>query len=112
MAARQICLFSDEDLHPTWARARKSDPVTSHSAAECVEASGVAAQRRAAITESLRRNPEQTFREIAADIQVDPVEVMRRLNDLERARLVEKVGIRTCGTGRAMTTWRLVKRPE
>jgi len=67
---------------------RKSDPESSKEAAHGIESSGRAGTHRAMILDSLRRRDGQTGHEIAADIGLDQVSVIRRLDDLRRLTLV------------------------
>ena len=108
----QLQLFGDTDCIPTVARARHTDPATSHAAAAQTEASGVAESRRAKILASLKNYPGQMYRELAKAVKLDPVECMRRLNDLERASLVRKGKARICTADKsfanACSTWHAV----
>lgn len=78
------------------ARARNADHETSHAAAERHERTGIAATHRLKVEREVTLRPGQTYREIAAAIGLDCVEVMRRLNDLERAGIVAKGPVREC----------------
>lgn len=87
--------------------ARRSDPPTSHLAAAQVTKSGRRESLNQKILTFLQGGDEGlTYREIGAGLGEDHTETMRRLNDLRRAGLVEKVGRRTCRiNGNEMTTW-------
>ena len=95
-ATSQRSLFDGSDLIDPPARARTSDPETSHAAAERHERTGVAASRRLLIEKEVTLRPGQTYREIARAVGLDPVETMRRLNDLELRRIVAKGPVREC----------------
>ena len=93
---------------PVAARARASDPETSHLAAAHHEQTGRATSNRLKVEREVTLHPGQTYREIAKAIGLDCVETMRRLNDLERANLVTKGPERPCTesrNGNRMTTW-------
>ncbi|HZZ70760.1 MAG TPA: hypothetical protein VFE24_00795 [Pirellulales bacterium] len=112
---RQTELFDGSDQLTAAARERLADQATSRlrdppsslAAAARSERSGIAERRRRAIVAELVARPFQTYREIAAAVGLEPVEVGRRLNDLERGRRVEKGAIRDCGIcGSRCLTWR------
>ena len=94
----------DLDSEP---RARRTDPPTSHEAASKVARSGAADAHKAMVMRIVHLHPGLTYREIAGALEwTDHVEVMRRLNDLERAARVRKGAARECSTnGNRMATW-------
>ena len=91
----------------TTARARRSDPPTSHEAAYRVESSGVAARQAKQILEHLRHHPGLTSAELAeASDYYDRYQTARRLPELQFAGLVDKGEIRVCGvSGKRAVTW-------
>lgn len=89
------------------ARARNSDPETSHAAAEEVETSGVAADQRRRCLEGVRAAPYSTAAEIARAVGLERHAPSRRLPELRDAGLVVNGPSRICAvTGRASITWR------
>lgn len=92
----QTSFLDGSDLIDPPPRARNSDPETSHAAAERHERTGIAATRRLMIEKEVTLRPNQTYREIARAVGLDPVETMRRLNDLEVRGLVAKGPVREC----------------
>lgn len=94
------------------ARARRTDPATSHLAALEVEASGRAASQRRKCLEVVLREPGLTAAEIARAAGLERHAASRRLPELRRAGLVESRDPRICrvqGT-RAMTWWPVLSR--
>lgn len=88
------------------ARARKTDPRTSHEAAREAEASGRAATHRAICLEEVKKNPGRTAAEIAKETGLERHVPSRRLPELREAGLVKNVEIRVCRvTGRNSMTW-------
>ena len=83
-------------------RARRSDPATSHLAAQRAAPSADAHRQR--IVAALRAKPGMTYREIADATGLEPVAVGRRLIEAERQGLARPGGERT-QAGRAMRTW-------
>ena len=59
-------------------RARRSDPETSHIAADRIKASGVLGKQQAAVLEAVRRYPGSTAVEIAKLAGIDRYAVSRR----------------------------------
>jgi len=88
------------------ARARKTDPATSHLAASEGEASGRAhAQRQLCLAEVLK-NPGKTAAEIAVATGLERHAPSRRLPELREAGLVTNGRSRICCiTGRLSITW-------
>lgn len=88
------------------ARARRTDPLTSHQAAAEAEASGRAhAQRQLCILEVLK-NPGRTAAEIAVVTGLERHAPSRRLPELREAGLVTNGRSRICSvTGRLSITW-------
>ena len=88
------------------ASARIADPLTSHIAAESVEASGRAGTQRDRILAYVKAHPNQTAGEIAQGMNTDQYTPSRRLPELERAGLVRVSGRRACRVkGSLMQTW-------
>lgn len=102
-------------------RARRTDPDTSHEAAERVKE--IAKSQRALVLRALKINPNPlTYRELSRDINrrwaeqaksnglyLDHVMVMRRLGDLKRDGVVKHGEKRSCCVqGTQMVTWVLV----
>lgn len=88
------------------ARARNSDPFTSHEAAHEAEASGRANAHRQICHDEVLKHPGQTAAEIAAAIGLERHAPSRRLPELRDAGLVENGPARICEvTGRMSLTW-------
>lgn len=100
----------------TFARARNSDPVTSHVAARRVERSGKAGQQRIVAGAALLRWPGRTARELASLIGGSEIKVLenyrmlgRRLPELRESGEAQNGDPRQCailGT-QALTWWPL-----
>jgi len=96
--------MSTEPLTQTPA-ARRTDPVSSHLAAEAMDASGRRASQQHRVLRAVRRYPGRTSAELAELIGMDRYAVARRLPELE-PRHVEKGPIRICeARGTRATTW-------
>ena len=92
------------DLEDILARARRSDPSTSKQAAE--RGDGIAKDHARRIVEWLGANGPATKDGIAAGLSLDPVQVARRMRDLERAGLVRDTGqTAPLKTGRKGILW-------
>lgn len=90
------------------ARARNSDPMTSHLAADAVERKGNAATQRTLCLAEVRRMPGQTAAEIAAALGLERHVPSRRLPELREAGLVRNGDARRCDVqGTMALTWRL-----
>ena len=88
------------------ARARNTDPSTSHEAAREAEASGRAGGQRNICFNEVMNKPGQTAAEIAAATGLERHIPSRRLPELRDAGLVENREIRNCRvTGRNSMTW-------
>ncbi|MCC7408378.1 MAG: hypothetical protein IT442_09910 [Phycisphaeraceae bacterium] len=88
------------------ARARKTDPITSHQAAEEVEASGRAASQRQACLLEVWKKPGQTAAEIAVATGLERHMPSRRLPELRKAGQVVNGPERICTvTGNPSMTW-------
>lgn len=106
-------LFSDESQLPPdaghfhgHARARKSDPVTSHQAAAEVEASGTAARHHRMILDTLIREDGLTSDEIAKFAGLDRVAAARRMKELEtEGRIRRGPPRKSVVSGRPGVTW-------
>lgn len=83
--------------------ARSTDPATSREAVANHAGRETNCQR---VWWAVKDHPGMTYRELAGIVGLDEVEVMRRLNDLHRKRMVSKGSARACSTnGNRMTTW-------
>lgn len=88
------------------ARARRTDPSTSHQAAFDVESTGSAESQRARCLEIVRKNPGLTAPEIAELAHVDRYVASRRLPDLRELGHVRNGPVRRCRIkGTSMLTW-------
>jgi DNA-binding MarR family transcriptional regulator len=85
-------------------RARRTDPETSHEAAQAVLGSGQVKVQQAIVLEAVLRWPGLTSLELAARLRLDRYQVARRLPELERAGLVAKGPARRVGL-RYGVTW-------
>ena len=88
------------------ARARTTDPASSHLAAADVEASGAGARQARAVLAAVARWPGRTAREISDSTGLDRYAVSRRLPELEEAGEVRRGAMRRCQVGgRQSLTW-------
>ncbi len=88
------------------ARARNTDPGTSHAAAEKVEREGKAGSQRAAVLKYLRLQPGSTSGESAAALGIDRYTPSRRLPELRDGGFVRTGPPRTCKVqGSTCLTW-------
>jgi hypothetical protein len=97
------------------ARARASDPSSSHAAAESHNRSGRTEAHALVVLFWVKLSPKSTYRELFARMAktyhpdpppFDSTEFMRRLDSLLKAGKVRKCGERDCVKGkRPMTTW-------
>lgn len=96
------------NFQPPRARARKTDPETSHEAANRVEASGGAGAHRALILDFLRDlGGAWTSAEIARYVDLDRHQVARRLPELREKGLVVNDRQRTCSVNKTKAVeWR------
>lgn len=72
-------------------RARRTDPLSSHAAADRAERSGSIGRQAARVLEALRATPGLTSGELAARHGLDRYMVARRCPDLERAGKVRRI---------------------
>jgi len=87
--------------------ARRTDPITSHLAAQEVTREGIRGKQAAIVLELVRRCPGKTSLELSRMCDLDRYQIARRLSDLEHAGEVEKGEIRLCDiAGRMAVTWR------
>lgn len=94
------------DNTPAVARARASDPVTSHEAAERVTRSGKAGTHAATILEAIKDIPGRTSAELAVATGLDRHEAARRCADLKRDGKVRQGEPRKCGVNKTQgITW-------
>jgi len=82
------------------ARARNTDPSSSHLAARDVERSGKAPSQRAAVLAALRRAGPSTSAELAEYMQADRYMVARRLPELAEDRDAFRGPVVFCTVGR------------
>ena len=89
------------------ARARRTDPVTSHFAAEESDASGTAKGQRTICLFEVMKHPGQTAAEIAEAVGLERHVPSRRLPELREMGEVENREVRTCKVmkSRCMTWW-------
>jgi CRP-like cAMP-binding protein len=89
------------------ARARRTDPDTSHDAAEDVEREGHASRQREACLRVVRDTPGLTAAEIAQAAGLERHAPSRRLPELRDMGLVRNLDDRTCTVTRrlSMTWW-------
>lgn len=91
-------------------RARRSDPSTSHIAAERMRESGALGKQAQAVLEAVRNWPGCTAVEIAQRAQIDRHAVSRRLPELAKSNQVRRGPPRNCSVnGRPQSTWRPVQ---
>lgn len=105
----QPSLFTDPDQLPDAGprpRARRTDPVSSHLAAEENAASGTRARHYDAILKALAGENGMTSDEIARKAGMDRVAVARRMAEMERNGQVRRGEIRKSRlTGRPGLCW-------
>ena len=104
----QLDLFGDTQCQHVAdsARARASDPVTSHLAAAEVTANGTVQRHADIIHNYLRTHPGETNAQIAAGCGLTYIQVNKRMIDLEREnRVIRGAAVKCPIHGRAMTTW-------
>lgn len=88
------------------ARARRSDPESSHIAAREVTRSGATAHQQRQAVAAVRQWPGSTSRELAEHAQMDRYALARRLPEAERAGLIVRGPMRECSiSGRETLTW-------
>lgn len=86
--------------------ARRSDPITSHVAAEQITASGARGQQQAQASAAVRAFPGLTSFELAMRTNIDRYTLARRLPECVTAGTVRKGEARKCSiTGRQALTW-------
>lgn len=89
------------------AKARRTDPQSSHDAARNVESSGKATKHRDMIIAALKEHGPGTAHEIAKDAGLNNVEVSRKMSELERESFVVRDHtLAICSiTGKKLTQW-------
>jgi hypothetical protein len=86
-------------------RARRTDPETSHMAAQRIKASGALGCQQSAVFAAVRQWPGSTAVELARLAGMDRYAVSRRLPELEPVH-VRRGEARTCeANGRPQVTW-------
>jgi hypothetical protein len=97
------------DLFDAQPKARRTDPITSHLAAEHAEQTGTISRQQTIVAELVCRHPGNTSAELAwsEDAKgLDRYAIARRLPELERLGLVRKGEPRICSeSGRLAVTW-------
>lgn len=89
--------------------ARKTDPITSHEAADELVSSGQHTSQKSIVYKALRLYPNLTSAELANAVRLDRYLVARRLPDLKRDGHVEVIRHRKCMmTGKLAQVWRAV----
>jgi hypothetical protein len=87
------------------ARARRSDPITSHEAAAQMAASGAIGRQAQEVFDAVLRWPGLTSLELGARLEIDRWAVARRLPELEAAGRVRRGELRQVGARRHLTWW-------
>lgn len=85
--------------------ARRSDPESSHEAAEQMVRSGRRQAHVAVVVRAVRENPGLTSYELALVCGLERHEVARRTADAETAGEIEKGPVRRQANGRSAVTW-------
>lgn len=86
--------------------ARRSDPVTSHLAADEVTRNGKRASQQREVLQALTRHPGATSAELATVSRFDRWTAGRRLPELEKAGHIRRGEPRKCrDKGRLSVTW-------
>ncbi len=86
--------------------ARRSDPDTSHAAAQRVTRSGSRADHLTRVVEAVRSHPGKTSAELAQITGLERHEAARRTSDGEREGFLRKGPSRKCSvSGRAAVCW-------
>jgi len=100
-------LFGELDLPDAQhARARRTDPETSHMAADYVEKSGTASKQREMCLQAVLEKPGQTAAEIGRALDLERHAPSRRLPELRAAGLIRNGEARKCMVqGRQSLTW-------
>lgn len=101
----QLPLFTGHDL--VTARARRTDPETSHIAAQQIEERGTAHIQRQIIAEVVAAHPGLTAGEIPKYCDLDYFQVNKRLGEIERLGLIVRGEKRECTvrTSQQQTWW-------
>lgn len=84
-------------------RARRTDPVTSHEAADAIKASGELGRQQREVLDAVRRWPGLTSLELGARMNINRWQVARRLPELEPLHV--RKGERRRVNGRRHVTW-------
>lgn len=102
-------LFDGDDLVTPpriQAAARRTDPETSHEAAQNVEANGEASQHRRILAETIEEHPGLTSGELPQHCELLFEQVHKRLKEVERLGHIERGEPRICTVrGNRMLTW-------
>lgn len=99
--------MQQQDLITATPAARRSDPESSHLAAEAITGNGARARQQQQVWGGVLMFPGLTSRELAEKMGADRYMVARRLPELETANRIHKGGSRLCGIGKrlAVTWW-------
>lgn len=99
--------MSSDDKNRGHARARRTDPWTSHAAAREIESKGRAESHRRLCLAEVQQTPGQTSAEIASRVGIDRNAAARRLPELREMGLVHNGSeARTCTiVGSKCITW-------
>lgn len=90
---KQVIVMTPTLFDTLTARARRTDPVTSHAAASRANALGLPQTHGARILAAVRAEPGMTADGIAAATSLSVVQVDRMAIELERAGLIERRGV-------------------
>ena len=116
MAPIRYDLFPAEPVVPRieTPAARRTDPRTSHEAAERVTQSGVRQNQARIVLAAVHMSPGLTSAELAERLSVNRQMPARRLPELKTAELVEQGPIRKCTIAgkNAVTWWAKGSKPE
>lgn len=86
--------------------ARRTDPISSHLAAEQITASGARGQQQAQAAAAVRAFPGCTSFELAMKTSIDRYVLARRLPECVTGNTVRKGELKTCSvTGRKAIAW-------
>lgn len=108
--ASQIDMWADPPTVLTdTPRARRSDPVTSHEAADAIKASGALGEQQQIVLAAVQRWPGLTSLELAARMQRDRWMVARRLPELSPVHVRKGEEFRTVNGRRHCTWWPVAK---
>lgn len=104
---QQSLFDGDDHLDKPQAAARRTDPATSHEAAENHEASGNATSHRIILACYVRSHPGCTNGEASRDLpNIGYQEITRRMGEIAKAGAIRRGEPRLCSVnGTKQTTW-------